>query len=385
MANAEGSGRVIDADAHVIETERTWDYLEKGETKFRPRIVTAGDDPSKRFWLIDGKIAGLRSVTTSDEAVARQSEALGSHRNVGAPAAARKMEDIDLRLAHMSELGIDVQVLHNSIWIEQLTDRPDIEVSLSRSWNRWLGDIWREGSGRLRWTCVVPTLSMSDALDEVRFAKDNGAVGICMRPYSGELLMIDPYFYPIYDLAEQLDLAVAVHIANGNPRLVDSLRGRYSQLDGFGTFRVPTMLSCYALLRSELAAVFPRLRWGFIEASAQWVPWVIHELARRSGDIYSGSDNPFRRANVYVSTQTDDDYGYIIDAVGEDTLVIGTDYGHTDTSSEVDAISVFRRGNLDEMNKEKILSVNPGRLYGIATDGVGSEPAAPRGAPEPEG
>ena len=27
----------IDADAHVIETERTWDYLEPSEQRFRPR------------------------------------------------------------------------------------------------------------------------------------------------------------------------------------------------------------------------------------------------------------------------------------------------------------------------------------------------------------
>jgi hypothetical protein len=28
---------VIDADAHVIETEHTWDYLEASERKFRPQ------------------------------------------------------------------------------------------------------------------------------------------------------------------------------------------------------------------------------------------------------------------------------------------------------------------------------------------------------------
>ncbi len=28
---------------------------------------------------------------------------------------------------------------------------------------------------------------------------------------------------------------------------------------------------------------FPDLRWGFIEASAQWVPWVVDEAVRHSG------------------------------------------------------------------------------------------------------
>lgn len=30
--------QVIDADAHVVETERTWDYLEALEQKYRPLL-----------------------------------------------------------------------------------------------------------------------------------------------------------------------------------------------------------------------------------------------------------------------------------------------------------------------------------------------------------
>jgi len=366
VADSLDSAVVIDADAHVIETDRTWDYLEKSEAKFRPRIVTADDDPNTRYWLIDGKLAGLRTAATSDADVEKRTQSLSGHRDVAAPAAARKMEDISLRLEHMTELGIDIQVLHNSVWIEQLTDRPDIEIALARSWNRWLADIWKEGGGRLRWTCVVPVLSVPDALDEIRFAREHGAVGVCMRPFDGDLMLLDPTFHPIYALAEQLDLSIAIHIANGSPRLVDALRTRFSLLDGFGTFRVPTMLACYGLLRSGLSKDFPKLRWGFIEASAQWVPWVMSELARRNGKRFTGEDNPFRDANVYVTTQTSDDIRYILDIVGEDSLVIGTDYGHTDTSSEVNAIAVFRRGDLDERSKQKILSDNPAALYGIS-------------------
>lgn len=365
---SKGTGSmVIDADAHVIETERTWDYLEKSEQKFRPLVVASEEDPNRRFWLIDGKISGLRTAATSDATVAKNIERLAAqNRDVAVSAAARKMEDIAARLAHMTELGIDVQVLHNSIWIESLTDRPDIEIALARSWNRWLADIWKEGGGRLRWTCVLPVLSMTDALDEIRFAKAHGAVGICLRPFEGHLMLLDPYFHPIYDLAERLDVPIAIHIANASAQLVESLRTRYSMLDGFGTFRVPTMLACYGLLRSGLPKQFPKLRWGFIEASAQWVPWIMSELARRNGTQYTGENNPFREANVYVTTQTSDDIPYIVDVIGKDNLVIGTDYGHTDTSSEVNAIAVFRRNaRLDAVEKEKVLSDNPARLYGI--------------------
>jgi hypothetical protein len=39
---------VIDADAHVVETERTWEYMEEAEGPFKPEVVVpkAGGDRS---------------------------------------------------------------------------------------------------------------------------------------------------------------------------------------------------------------------------------------------------------------------------------------------------------------------------------------------------
>ena len=41
MANAFP---IIDADAHVVETERTWDYLEGAERDYRPKLFSTPED-----------------------------------------------------------------------------------------------------------------------------------------------------------------------------------------------------------------------------------------------------------------------------------------------------------------------------------------------------
>ena len=46
---------VIDADAHVIETERTWDYLGPAEHSFRPRLFASPDEPGQQYWVIENK------------------------------------------------------------------------------------------------------------------------------------------------------------------------------------------------------------------------------------------------------------------------------------------------------------------------------------------
>jgi predicted TIM-barrel fold metal-dependent hydrolase len=262
-------------------------------------------------------------------------------------------------------LGIDVQVLHNTFWIERITTRPDAEVALCHSWNRWLADISQKSHGRLFYSCVVPAMNIDEAIAEVKFARDNGAAAVCMRPLEGDRHLSDPYFYPLYQAASDLDLSIAVHIANGNPENADLYRqapaGRFAQ------FRVPTVTACFDVIMSELPKVFPKLRWGFIEASAQWVPWIYREAAiryRAGGRVFPA--NVFEDYNIFVTCQVNDDVPYIVRCAGENRLVIGTDYGHTDPSSAVTALNEFQRMEGIELGvKEKILSHNAKALYGL--------------------
>ena len=38
---------VIDADAHVVEWERTWEYMDESEMAFRPRVMVFKDAAQK--------------------------------------------------------------------------------------------------------------------------------------------------------------------------------------------------------------------------------------------------------------------------------------------------------------------------------------------------
>jgi predicted TIM-barrel fold metal-dependent hydrolase len=230
-----------------------------------------------------------------------------------------------------------------------------------------MAEVWKQGQGRLRWSMVPPLLSIPDALAEIRAAKENGAVAVLMRPIEGHRLLVDPYFYPIYEEASRLDMPIAVHIANGNPWLCDLLRSPYDPAATFGLFRAPAVVACHALIMSEIPRVFPTLRWAFIEASAQWIPWIVHEArARYQSQGRTFPENVLREYGIYVTCQTDDDLSYVVKYAGDDNIVIGTDYGHFDSSTEVDAITVFRKtSGLPAAVTEKILCANPMALYGL--------------------
>ena len=97
------------------------------------------------------------------------------------------------------------------------------------------------------------------------------------------------------------------------------------------------------------------------------MPWIYNEVVRRYESVgQEVPDSLFGDANIYATCQNDDELSWIFRYSGDDSLVIGTDYGHTDPSAEIDAISIFRnRQDIDESDKQRILHDNPRRLYSI--------------------
>lgn len=346
---------IIDADAHVIETPHTWSYMTEDEQQFRPRIFVR--DPN------DGAPYGAN--TRNEYWVV--GERLISKTNVGPefPADSRELTNIQARLDHMDEIGIDIQVLFPTFFLRPITPAPDIDFALNRSYNRWLAEIWNDSGGRLPWVLMPPLLSMADShkvRDELAFCKGNGACGIFLRGLECELNLANRYFFPLYEIAQELDLAICLHAGNNSVAVHDSMNG-----DALMTFKFPVMASFNALLEHEVPARFPQLRWAFIETSAQWVPYVLGEvkirLTRKGRPMFA---DPLGENNFYITTQHTDDLPWLLGEIGDDNLIIGTDYGHKDTATDVVALQRMQEdGSLPAAATKKILETNPARLYAL--------------------
>ena len=350
---------VIDSDAHVIETERTWDFMLPSDSAYRPEIVTGEDGVD--YWMIEGKNRGRARGPVAAKGIATSVD-----RGMEVDEGKRLMEDIPGRIAHMDELNIDVQVLYSTMYISRMCDKPETEVALSRGYNRWLADIWKEGQERLRWAVIPPLMSMEKALEELHFGKEHGACAVFMRGIEGDLLLSDPYLFPLYEEAQKLDLAIGVHAAAGSFERMD----REHRSFGLTTFKFPTVGAFSDLVLSRTPERFPDLRWTFVEVTSQWLPYVMNDISLRSrrlaGHAFPEGPELLRENRLYVACQTIDDLGYVVDRVGDDNLIIGTDYGHRDTTAEIDALRKLRDdGKVGEATANKILSANPKRLYGL--------------------
>ena len=128
-----------------------------------------------------------------------------------------------------------------------------------------------------------------------------------------------------------------------------------------------SVASCHALITNGTPLLFPHLKFAFVEASSQWVPYKVHDLTRRLETRGRELEPDVLKAyRIWVTCQMDDDLPYVLKYSGPDNIVVGTDYGHQDQSSEIEALRDMRtRGDVDPEVVEKILGANAQALYNI--------------------
>ena len=337
---------IIDADAHVIENDATWDYMLETERRFKPQLVRAGDaETATDCLLIDGKIIPWTNIG----------------RDV--PKASREMTDLSARIAHMNELGIDIQVIYPTIFIFPLTRRPEVDLAICRSYNRWMADVVKKALDRFRWVMAPPLLNMNMAVEELKFGKENGACGVFMRGLEADCSLSDPYCFPLYEEASRLDLPICVHSGNG------SLMGYELFIDdpGFCKFKLAVIGAFHSLVYFGIPQRFPKLKIGIIEVGAQWLPYALRDLARRYARKGRTLEAGVLSANrIYLTCQNDDDIPYILGYAGADSLLMGTDYGHSDNASELLALQALgKKGEITTAIIDKILYDNPKSFYGL--------------------
>jgi predicted TIM-barrel fold metal-dependent hydrolase len=339
----------IDSDTHVVECEHTWDFLDPDERDCRPKVVNG-------FWRVEDLHYWISAVIDR------------THRETF-PTASVDLADPSARIRRMDELGVDVHVMFPTFWLMADILSPAVEAALARSYNRWLAEATADSKGRLLWALQAPVRSIDRALEELEFGRKHGAVAVHFRGIRHDLGIGDRSYWPIYARAQDLDLAIAVHVGA-------NMRTFYSQPHTFLYANLaPAPMAMCAVLTTGLHQRFPRLRWAFLEAGATWLPWALQECLRAdnftaqrifSRDWRAAARGLLSEQNLYVGCQADDDLPYLLQYAGENNLVHGTDYGHLDVGSDPAGLrTISQRTDVDPAAARKIVDANGRRLYGI--------------------
>ena len=360
---------VVDADTHIAEPEAMWKLIDEKMAPRRPVLVDLPEDTwfgeRNALWLIDGNIfpkpagkGSYRLVTPS----AQKAEKVRGDIAISS----REISNVDVRLKDMDRLGVDVQVIYPTLFLVYITDDPELDTALSKAYNSWLGAACAKSNGRLKFVAVLPLRSIPESLKEMKRAKELGAVGIFFRGIEGDKTIDHPYFHPVYEQAAKLDMPICIHTGSGAPWMLPYFE--HARNHTFAHGRALPIFAFRDIVANRIPEKFPGLRFGFIEASAGWAPFMMHILRRLFKDRpkYRNSTELFRDYNLFIACEADEDIPYLAKCIGEDNIVIGSDYGHNDPSAEEKLVeSLQKREDISEPFAKKILCDNPRRLYGL--------------------
>jgi len=358
---------IIDADTHISEGEAMWALIDKPMQPRRPIMLSVPEDTRygnrNAFWLIDGEIYPKPAGKGSFALVTPSAQRVQEGRKDSTPQT-REMTDIRGRLADMDKLHTEMQIVYPTLFLVYNTRDRELEVALCRAYNRFLAQACAQSFGRMTWVAVLPFQSMSAAIDEIRVAKQNGAVGIFFRGIEGDYTLDNPYLFPVYEEAQKQRLSICIHTGCGVRAILEMFE--LARNHTFGHTRVMPLLAFRDLVANKIPEQFPDLKFGFIEAAAGWVPFLIHIVRRLLKDKFrfASSAELFREYRLYVACEADEDIRYLAKCMGEDYLLIGSDYPHSDPSREdqfVNAINV--RSDISSELKQKILYDNPRAFY----------------------
>jgi predicted TIM-barrel fold metal-dependent hydrolase len=316
--------------------------------------------------MIDGNIfpkppgtkgsMALHTPTRTKSELARTDSSVGT----------RELTDIAGRLADMDKGGMETQVIYPTIFLAYITEDVSLEIALCRAYNSFLSDACSRSDGRMRFVAVLPLRSIDASIQEMHRVKELGAVGLFFRGVEGNRSLAEPYFYPIYEEANSLGLPICVHTAQGSPQINALFDVALSRT--FPQSRVLPLMAFRDLVANRVPERFANLRWGFLEATASWVPFLLHYMKREFRRQARGSWGPelFEQYQLYVACESDEDIAYLAQYTGEDHIVTGSDYGHTDQSAEFALVHDLRtREDVPPRLIEKILCDNARNLYAL--------------------
>lgn len=373
--------QIIDADSHVTEPIEMWEkylepefknhapYIDTPTTKEGAFIVDVFSPPVKNMKVEGKKIYQKISDEIWAEGIKVTIRDYAKQGLFG--------NDPESQVKAIKKMGVDISFLYPTIglWLLAIEDmNPQLAVALTRAYNNWLHDFCNFDKQILRGVGAISLHEPKEMVRELQHIANFGwkAVFIRPNPLKGRILS-DPAYEPFWAECERLNIAVAIH------------EGTHGRLPTTGTDRFNTrfamhacshpleqMMAMLALIEGGVLERYPNLKVGFLEAGCGWLPywlWRMDEeyenLAWEVKDNVKMKPSEYFRRQCFISIEPSEPYlAQIIDFIGTDNLIFGSDYPHIDSDADI-IEKIIGLSSISPQTIRKILWDNPLRFYGL--------------------
>jgi predicted TIM-barrel fold metal-dependent hydrolase len=384
---------IVSVDDHIVEPPNLWqDRVPAKHMDTAPRVIT--DDQGREFWAYEE----LRQETGGLGASAgRRKEDITA---VGFPYADMRpgCYDAASRLLDMNEAGILGSLNFPTFprfcgqTFLEAKDK-DLALICVKAYNDWMIDEWcAVDPGRLIPLGIIPLWSPQLAVEEMERLDAKGCHSICFSENFEPLglpTIHTGHWDPVIQAANDMEMVFSIHIGSSSTFHKISKDSPFMANFSLGMIRPMGCLMDWIF--GGFFQRFPNVKIALSEGSIGWIPWVLE----RAQQVWTtqrfwvakgqslGNVGPVQDYDRKIDANKIDVYGdyrqhffgcFIDDAtglsmlnvVGEDNVMIETDYPHSDTSWPYSIKLAHERldaAHLTDAQKYKILRGNAERLY----------------------
>jgi uncharacterized protein len=396
---------IIDSDTHFTEPPDLW--TSRAAASMRDRMPVQKTDGDVTAWYMDGDIwAGIGGNTIAKG----RRKVLGEH--IVQPFADLDSAawDVKARLALMDVEGIHAAVVYpngvgfasNHIFsIQDLALRGEV----LRIYNDFYVDIQEESGSRLLPQAMLPVWDMDLTVKEMERLLPKGITGFTVtdKPEKIGLPELDePYFAPMWALANEARVPMNFHIGSGWSRAVkkdvedvgskqlrtlgETEKSEY-YWSSFGPQRRLSILATSLFMSnvriianfcmSDMFDRYPNLKIVSAESGVSWLPFILESLEYQIDEMVTSPEERSlqkRRPTEYFHDHIFASFWFervglvpqIIEAVGVRNIMVETDVPHP-TCLYPGARDRFAQalGHLDRNVIKRILFDNAAELYGV--------------------
>jgi len=287
----------------------------------------------------------------------------------------RRLTDPELRLKDQERDGVQAEVLYGILGATRRLNDAEAAIELTRIYNEWLADFCDTHPDRYAGLACIPNAPVEAAVEEMRrVIKRGGVRGLEIANSYDMVPLWDPQWNPVWEVANEAALPVHFHtvgerrpdFAKLPPQLARVERAVH--ISGFQIYMATTLIS---LIFGGVLERYRNIKIVIGESGIGWIPYVLDRMDAEWEDQFKDlsltmQPSEYWRRQCRATYQTDRVGIRLLDDLGHDTIMWGSDFPHPDGVWPDSSEFIERElGHLPAEVRHKIVCENAGKLYGF--------------------
>ena len=376
--------QVISADCHI---DLPWlpEGLFVGEAPadLKDRMPYVDDTPRGRYWVSrNGARFGLQNGMGSagrryvpgqihrSDRMAEQGLYRDGERGI------RRLTDPHLRIRDQDLDGVQGEVLYGILGAAMRLGDDEAAAEMMRIYNTWLADFCSTCPQRFAGLANVPSHDVDAALHEVERIAVRGVLrGIEVAHTHAMAPLFDPCWDPLWAIAE--DAGLPVHYHTIGPRLdydfdkLPPLGRRQAFAVHITGFQLAMAKIIMEIIYGGVLEAHPGLKVVIGESGIGWIPYILEHMDLEWEDQFKDltlamKPSGYWRRQCYATYQSDPIGIRLLDILGDDNVMWGSDFPHPDGVWPDSRDFIARElGGVSSETRRKIICDNAAHLYGF--------------------